>query len=266
MMDAINNRVLYFKNKIVNNFDDLDLANFYSNILTLKVKKSSNEVYGKLKIDVPSTYDYEKNVIIIDKHKIDDYCLYHELFHLASNSFIKDNDMVGFYQYDHKKNLGQGLNEGYTELLTRRYFGKNNDSYSYEFEVIIAKCLEDIIGMKKMQSLYLRADLANLIGLLSKYVKTDDVIQFIKDLDYVSSFIFNTEYQKTIIQKVNDINKFIVTLRLKKYYNNYNKILIRKLKVNYDANYFNKFNLIQDRAFFQEVIKYLNDNHEQKNI
>ena len=67
-----------------------------------------------------------------------------------------------------EQNIGIGLNEGYTELLAKRYFDKSNNN-GYIFETQIAKLLELIIGQEKMESYYFNANLYGLIEELRKY-------------------------------------------------------------------------------------------------
>ena len=68
--------------------------------------------------------------------------IYHELFHMASSKFInKFKIYCGFRQ----NNIGRAINEGYTELLTYRYFSlDNSSSYTYEYLKIIVENLENI--------------------------------------------------------------------------------------------------------------------------
>ena len=256
-MTEIDNKINKFKYTLINSFNDLDLVNFYSNLADLKIIETTDEIYGKLDYATNSNYDYLKNCIIIKKNKISDKSLYHELFHMASNATTKSDIKDGFYLYQNKRNFGLGINEGYTEYLTRKYFGKFDNEYVYEFEVIIAKYIEDIIGKNKMESYYLRAQLDSLIDDLSLYSDRDRAILFITDIDFVHYFLDQEDMQNDILAAVNRINEFIICCRLSKY----NLSYLEKnslLKVNYNMNFFEKFNMIQDEIFIKDIVSKYN--------
>lgn len=249
-MDDINNKINKFRYTLINNFNDLDLVNFYSNINNLKVMISS----GKMSSYVNSCYDYKTNVIFIYKDKINEESLYHELFHMASNNCLKKGCSDGFYLYQNNKNIGKSLNEGYTELLTRRFFGKENNDYIYDLEVVLANYLEKIIG-KKMVSFYLRGNLLSLIEEISHDMDIDDIYYFLDNMDYVSKYLYDDEYHDKIIKKINDINSFLIIYRIKKQNINLDKEL---LKINY-PDCFNVFNIIQDDDFWIKIEKCVNN-------
>ena len=261
-MDEIRNQINKFKYTLINNFNDLDLANFYSNLSTLKVILSTDEVYGKLDFYTNGYYDFKHNKIIINKNKMDEDVFFHELFHLASNSFMKNvktnNVSVGFYQYNGNKNWGLGLNEGYTELLARRFFIKKNILYNYDFEVDVSRYLESILGKDKMVSYYLRGNLSMLIDELSKIVYKNDVLRFISNIDYVYYHIYNVDDYNKVIKIIEKINIFLISLKIKKFLDRYdlNYLIENKdkiLKVNYNKEYLNKLNIMQDEDFFNYI-------------
>jgi len=199
-------------------------------------------------------------MIFIKKNKIDDISLYHELFHMASNATSGKIIKNGFYLNHSNISIGIGLNEGYTEYLSRKYFGKNDNLYYYDFEVVVAKCIEDIIGKNKMESFYLRAQLDSLINELCLYIDYDEVMSFIRNVDFVQCNIYQDDMKEEIISKVKKINEFIINLRLKKYglaYLESNSLL----KVNYESNDIRNFNLIQDDVFIKNII----DNYNKEN-
>ena len=92
--------------------------------------------------------------------------------------------------YKTRDYIGSGLNEGYTQLLTERYFGETNEiAASYKICMFFSKKLEEIIGKDKMQSLYLNANLTELINELKKYDTEENIIKFIKSLDTILKYI-----------------------------------------------------------------------------
>ena len=165
-----------FISVIMYNVDSQDLDNFYCNIKKIKIKKKRFCGNPLSKVMTVGTYDVRKNEI-----KLYDGCetdLYHELMHMASSRYEDGNRYEGFatncYENANSEYIGYGLNEGYTELLTRRYFDIKDDesdvSDGYDYLVYLARLIEIIVGEEKMQHFYFKADLPGLISELSKYV------------------------------------------------------------------------------------------------
>ncbi len=171
--DAIAN----FSRILERKFIGKDLTYFYKNIKTLKIK----DLVGRVKTNILGSYYVGHNEIIL----YNDYLksIYHELFHMASSCYRDDVYYSGFSQ-NGEHDIGRGLNEGYTELLTRRYFGGFVDFVpAYEEEVRIAKYIEKIVGQFKMESCYLRANLIGLIRELRFYLTETEVTDLITDID-----------------------------------------------------------------------------------
>lgn len=108
------------------------------------------------------------------------------------------------------RGIGVGLNEGYTQFLTKRYFG-NDVLESYEFEQAMSELLELIVGKEKMESLYFNADLFGLIQELKQYYNEEGIMQFISNMDFLSKF--NNDIRFTIAQKeeiLKEINIFLL--------------------------------------------------------
>ena len=154
-------------------------------------------------------YNCEKNRI-----KIFDYsALFHELFHMASSYYDKDEDIVycGFSISINNEVIGNGINEGYTELLTQRYLGnKHNLKKTYFFEVKVATLLEKIVGTEQMEEYYLMASRTNLIEDLKMYTDEKKVINFLVKLDYINSNPFISLPNEIIRKKVVDIHIFLL--------------------------------------------------------
>lgn len=117
----------------------------------------------------------------------------HEVFHLASSVVTKKCIYSGFQQLDRTNGtlIGIGLNEGYTNLLDKRYFGdyvpeKSDDlKYTYIITTTIASLLEKFVGQENMETWYFTADLESLVNYLSNYVSRDDCIAFLMAMDNV---------------------------------------------------------------------------------
>lgn len=126
--------------------------------------------------------------------------LSHEIFHVATYSTDDYITYCGFYQNRRAYDIGNGIDEGYTELLARRYF-KKDEGY-YDDEVFMASLIEEIIGKNKMEHLYFFADLKGLIKELTKYTNKNLVNRFIIN--------FDTYCQKPNGQTLNELFNFIM--------------------------------------------------------
>lgn len=162
-----------------------DLSFLYRNLSNVKISKSNFNI-SKLNplFSTVATYDTIRNKIATQDEK----SIYHELFHLSSSYYAKDKNTIftGFRQRNAVHSIGKGINEGYTELLCERYFNDKDINSAYYFGKIIVKSLENIVEKEKMENLYMQADLYNLINELKKYNnEEEDIITFIKDLDYI---------------------------------------------------------------------------------
>lgn len=219
-----------FAETIINNFSQEDLSNFYNNIVNLKTKqrdfKFSNLVFNhSMSSGTAGAYNPSKNTLLLnDEHY--DITINHELFHMASTKYIDGVRYVGFSQGSLKKgltNIGNGINEGYTEVLTQRYFPRDIDlSYAYQYSTMIAKNLEAIIGEETMTSLYLNANLPGLINNLQQYMNEEQIMKFISYTDLLQRHIDDKKInliEKKIVEKsMNEVNKFLVTCFIKKKY------------------------------------------------
>lgn len=223
--------LVYFTRVLENNFSGLDLAYFYKNIKTLSIEDLKDKVQ---KDTVLAEYLIEKNKIIL----YEDYLksIYHELFHMASSINRNGKLYSGFSQGLSKGAIGYGLNEGYTELLYRRYFGNVSVFVnSYGEEIKIASYLEKIIGRRKMESLYLRADLMGLLEEMRKYLNEEeliDIISKIEKVNYLSTALNNLEAKNFSPELYLDYLRDIYILIFKAY--------IRKLKMKYDKHWVSK--------------------------
>lgn len=175
----------------------IDLTNLYENLHSNCFKKindpfSHNNFYGEYSLDSKNIY-YDGD----DVERI----IYHELFHMASTRQLGDYFYCGFsqlkfiYKDGSKKktwkfDIGVGLTEGYTELLSWRYFGSKNIEKCYHCLVDIANYIEVIVGREAMEEAYFKGDLLGLVDKLSIYIPRKEVLGLIKDTDYIFRAIY----------------------------------------------------------------------------
>ena len=181
---------------------------FYNNIEDLTVRTIDRNTPP---IDLPSThFDAENNRITFNKlqhqnlnmteveQQYDlDSTFTHELLHLATTYRRGVVVSMGFQQVVPGVNFaGAGLNEGYTELINKRYFEKKtgNDIKmiygAYEEQQIFSIGIERLIGRKKMEQLFFDADLDGLVQEMTKYTDRQTAIGLISKID---NFHFSKE-------------------------------------------------------------------------
>lgn len=223
----IRDMILNFSSTLVRSFPEEALINFYNNINEVNINKD----YLILLYSASGMYNGMKNRI----RYATTTSIYHELFHMASSVYDSKNRVfcTGFKQvYGITNNLlgdssiGQGINEGYTELLAHRYFDKDNKMpWSYRFETKIMSYLEEIIDSRELEILYLTADLQGLIGKLSEYTNENEVLGFIRSVDFVNNyseeipFLYNPALDKSVERIYNFLLKAYMVKQKEQYEN-----------------------------------------------
>lgn len=214
-------------NEYINRFIDfinvnpnIDLKLFYENLknLIIEEKRTFNKLLF-IKSCTTGRYNGYDNKILI--HREDNfYSIYHELLHCASRRVINEEMNVGFYKFTIEEkngkitfNIGKGLNEGYTALLEKRYFGsiEHTQKRGYVIEEFISSMLEQIVGKEEMEKLYFNADLDGLIECLKQFSNEEDIYSF---LEYFDKILVNTK-KKVSPKEAKHIYKFIGEFLLK---------------------------------------------------
>ncbi len=219
--------IFKFIDTICKRFPKIDYSRFFKKLHTLKIVRRGSEEQIKGNIYKCASYNRDSNVIYILSKKENKY-IYHELFHLLSS--LRQN-CSGFKTYTRRGQIGEGLNEGYTELLSNRYFtyGENNKSYVYERKC--ASIIESILTENVMFKLYAESNLEQLIDCLEEYMPKNMTLRFIKNLDDFSK----NWYNDTIISKGKskksyiECNDYLSTL----IYSYYKKQYLNR-KISYD--------------------------------
>lgn len=173
---------------------------------------------------------YNINTIII--YNYNKHTIYHELLHLISNG--------GFCI----KPTCEGINEGYTELLTSRLLIEDDykSSIPYQTLKIVAQAVEDIIGKNLMQKYYFTANQKGFITTLLNYTSLDDVNKFINACDYICCY--NNQEKNT----TKEIEKF--QTRSKEIHDFLISCFKNKLEQEYEQN------LITQEDFFNKLFNF----------
>ena len=181
-----NKEILNFIKVIIEKVPKKSLNNFYNNINSLEVKSNflvklaRNQGY----------YNSITNRVFLDT-RVTRNVIYHELLHMASTLYTKcdGKNYSGFVQAEGSYWICEGLNEGYTELLSNRFF--NADNGTYGIHVFLAQKLEEIIGKDVMEHLYFTSDLYGLVNILKQYSSGEEIEKFLFNMDYT-----NKQYDK----------------------------------------------------------------------
>ncbi len=188
----------HFTRVLERNFISLDLDYFYNNIKTLSIRKIRDRIIAE---QTRGEYFIDTNEILLYEDCQD--TIYHELFHMASSWYGGTVAYSGFSQDD----VGLGLDEGYTEFLTRRYFGKGmTSSVTYEDQVNLVYFLEKVIGRAKMESLYMKANLKGLLREMRVYLTQEETVDLVSNID-------KTRYLYVVNKSEFSLNLYLEYLR-----------------------------------------------------
>ena len=189
---VITNYVDNIFNVIPNNY--LEILN--SNLNTLKLVKkdvSKEEVINKDSCSFyPALYYLIENTIIyFDKEiyellgtnykEILKQVFNHEMLHLSSTIIENNTIYSGLAVND----LGDYLNEGYTELINDLILDNNIVLTNYEYEKRIALILSNFIGNDKMLKCYFNANTRYFNRTLNKYSDSKDILHILRIIDRI---------------------------------------------------------------------------------
>lgn len=194
--------------------------------------------------NIAATYNSKKNIITIYNGYEDnlDHIILHEGYHLLST-----NDILPL-------SLGQGFNEGMTELLTDEYGGNQFDSYPTE--VSFVKILSEIIPTDKLMETYQTQNINVLIDYLKTITDEKTIIAFFSAWDNYK----NSTDPKMTKQYYNDIVDNLKIIFYNKYnYDMEDNLIIKTYLGDPDyqyerifKGYFNK-SLYEGKTYYQNV-------------
>lgn len=231
-----------------------DCKNFNENILLENFKKTlfdisevtDNEKDSCSGCVYASTLDNTK--VLNATFMINNFCVTnHELIHLST--LLKSS--CGFSIIRDQKSIAEGLNEGYTQLLAKRYFNECVNK-AYPIETFFSSILEKIIGKDKMETYFFKASLLSLIDEMEKYENNENIMKFIHNMDYFIENSLNSKESINNMQKIiNEICKFLLSCTKSKI----NIILSEEPYIDYD-DYINllSFEMFSASAYFHTKI------------
>lgn len=169
---------------VLENNSNFDLNNFYSNFH----KDCIVEKYKDNRVVLGSYYPFLNQIVLYNNQFMT--FIFHELFHMATRDKRMGRLCVGFKYLNSssdksKQYIGDALNEGYTELLAKRYFSDfgHVSSKNYEVLYMLASLIEFLVGKDFMENCYSKADLYSLVIHLTKFGTAEEIITIFKKMD-----------------------------------------------------------------------------------
>lgn len=170
--------------------------------------------FSKMKFKFYTRNNRKTGIVIFLKKKCKIYdmdSILHELIHLATIRVDSSTEYCGFSinDYYYGDSFAKGLNEGYTQLIKERYFGKDK-GIVYPFEVKYASMIEALVGKDKMEELFFTTNLRGLFTELSVYTNPSDFRDFLNNLDFINNnFPPKDVNDKQYQEKFDQINLFL---------------------------------------------------------
>ena len=162
---------------------EINLSIFLNNLKTLKVYYVEDDKKDMLQSQwMDAGYNVRKNELYFTSTSIKIGSIYHELLHCASSERENNIEYCGFMinYLDINGEIGRGLNEGYTELLSERHF---NVSTNYWFERVLTTQLEKIVGANFLKENYFNHNLQAIRDKLAEYSSKEAANDFIYNWD-----------------------------------------------------------------------------------
>ena len=218
-----NETVQRFEQTLREKLPHCDTSIFYKNLkelrlipetaLTIRLRRIlTSKTGGAFLLNENKIELYGINDLFLDKHKLNEDILTHELLHMStnrSNEFVTFN---GFEQSLDVNSIGYALNEGYTEYLNCKYFAHFPNSKAYPTEKYLAEGIEMIVGTKQMEKNYFASDLKSVLASLSQYRNLHEVVALIMKMDKASRTRNSVTKQKLF----NEVKEEIVNIYCEK--------------------------------------------------
>lgn len=162
----------------------------YYNLQTV----SKEDIYSD---DVIGFYLLEKDKNVIAYIELLD--CYHEFLHMASTSFDEKTETIysgfGIVGNQNRLNYGEGITDGYIELLVGRELNNDKEITKYDddgnsylvptyfYSKTLARQLEIIVGKELLEDMFFKNGFNRLETFLMQYKNQKEVTQFFKNCD-----------------------------------------------------------------------------------
>lgn len=212
-----------------NNIQDLIVDNF-SSLIFIQAAGAYNPYYNRIWLNpLCDIQNYENKKV-----------LNHEMHHMAANLGKIENYIIGGFEQCKIENqvahIGKGLDEGYTEYLSKSNL-KDEENY-YKKNVDLIPLIELFYDNKmELRNSYFNADLPSVIKKFSEITDRNSAIELIRDIDK----LFFYDSNKTWFDKSEELE---IDIRIK-LYNLYKKL----------SGYSNKEELFFDDNMLEKVYR-----------
>lgn len=243
----------YIDNFLKTTENEFSFSNINHTLNTLSIKPLSR------KKEALGIYDIEKNNIRVSKKS--ELAIYHELFHACTRFITPISIGCGFYRSLSivDSNIGDGLDEGYTDLLSKRYF---DNGISEPFTSNIALKLEMILGESKMRKLYDHNDLHEVMKILTSLSSSEEAKKFILGLD---TLYFYLENQKRGVTLWSTLSAYLTDIHLNNLIETYKQEGLSLGEINNKLTEF-KQNFTKHTLNNKKVKKYYLKSNDYKDI
>lgn len=188
MKQSLYEDLLTFESILKNSCPHFNLNTFYNRTKTLIARYYELNEGRMISSYTGESASYYPNFNSINIYDIaDKKVIFHELFHAATSS--KQNRVLysGFSQNQTRKRIGIGINEGYTSLMTNRYFDSNESGY--QLYTYIMELVEEEIGQNKLEKLYSEMNLVGLLDEIKNKGLYEPFIKIINASDYIEEYL-----------------------------------------------------------------------------
>lgn len=214
------NRIQLFIDIIENCLPHVNLGAFYENFKNFKMEKAKKNLFNFWqfsKYKATFVHDDKENKIVFYKCDIDTV-IYHELLHMASKRRYKSNCFIGYNQNIENYEIGEGLNEGYTDVLSLRYFSRyGSEPANYFLESYLSELIELLVGQKNMETWYFNSDLYSLCDSLNLYLRKNEIVLLLSSIDKISKRFSRKFYSMQVKKLYREVALLLINLLLKKY-------------------------------------------------
>lgn len=219
-------RINIFIREIKKNIPGVNLSAFYETSKGFSfIKHPSNSLITKIRKKnlsalFVSMRNHKSQIELFDD--LIDESIYHEFLHMASHRRVDDDTYQGFEQSRNNVFIGNALNEGYTDLLTLRYFTNHGATSSgYALVIYLSSLIEFVVGKENMQKWYFESNLYALKNEMAKYLNNEEFIFLLNAMDYINKHCYSKLHYRKVKQVYKEVVSVLTKIILIKFYELY---------------------------------------------
>ena len=176
--EELEKQIEFFAHTMLKKCENFNINNFINRIRKLffcHIKYNSTNASSE------GDYDYEHGLLRFNNYDT----LNHELMHAAKQKAKRGRITKGglTFNIDNNDDIDTGLDEGNTEILKERYFGKSYNK-SYWFERLFYKHMENLIGQNAIEKISFDAEYIDMYLELTDYLSVEETLLFLDCIDF----------------------------------------------------------------------------------